>query len=246
MKLFTRFFLILLAFALMPVLITGVWLARFQLAARENARELHTQVSALFADTVEAFAADVNRSLGFAQELDQAGASRPLTGKAAGRPSDEFKILQREAAARSAFGLVSLLGPEDREYLRFADPQLFPGEYLDRSADPLIAHTRRTGHADWGAVALRGTVPFLPVAHPLADGRILYVEHSLTALRDKVRGRSVGKSGRIFMLGRDGRPLPGFDEAFPGVQWTPGTGPAAKASGWSDMVSTGQIGRAHV
>ena len=78
MKLAFRFFLILLACSLVPVLITGVWLLRFQTAARENARQLHLQMTQLAAETVESFAADVNRALGFAAELERIGLAASL------------------------------------------------------------------------------------------------------------------------------------------------------------------------
>ena len=282
MKLFARFSLILLSFSLTPVLITGMWVVRSQTAARENSRQLHLQVTKLFADSVESFAGDMNRALGFAQELERIslaaskgspsleggrsplpkgatsqgapspkgavlplpkggprpGAPRPPAAKPAGRPSDEYKILQRAAAGRSALGLVSLIGPDGYETVRFADAQAYPATgYEDRSSDPLVAQARATGKAAWGRVVLRRGTPFMPIVHPLPQDNILYVEYSLAALLRRFQEQAVGKNGRLLLVDESGKPLPGFGGDFPEPGWG-GLKPQPDASGWLDTVAT--------
>ncbi len=233
MKLFARFFLILTAFSLLPVLIGGVWLVKSQSAARENARQLHLEVTQLFADIVESYAGEMNLAVGFAQELERVG----LIGNSS---ATEYKILQREAASHPSLGLVSLIGPDGRETVRFADPQNYPSSsYADRSADPLIVRVRSTGLADWGQVIVREGTPFMPIAHPLPKEKILYVEYSLAALHHRFLAQSIGKNGRLFLTDKTGQPLPGFDDKFPNPRWR-FDGPASDSLGWVENAATSQ------
>ena len=237
MKLFTRFFLILLSFALLPVLVTGIWLARSNAAARENARLLHQTVTRLCADSVDAFAGDMNRTLAFVQELAPINllTGAAPKGRKGRRQLDEEGILQRAAATYPVLGLVSLLGPDGRETIRFADVQAFPtGGFEDRSGDPLVRRVRASGQAAWGRVADRRGQPYLPVVHPLPAGKLVYAEYSLQGLRRRISGLALGKTGRLFLVDEAGRPLPGFDEDYP----EPVLGPWHDPSGWADTVAT--------
>jgi signal transduction histidine kinase len=246
-KLSLRFFLILLAFSLVPVMVTGVWVLRSQTAARENSRQFHLQMTQLAAETVDSFAADTNRSLGFAQELERVGlVASQGKGRRSSFPkgtadvgSDEYRILQREAANHPGLSLLSLLGPDGRETLRFADSRLYPAtDSEDRSADPLVREARTSGLAAWGKVQLRRGEPVLPVVHPLPQGRLLYVECSLSQIFRRVRDRSLGAQGRLFLIDEAGRPLPGYGGDLPEPRWPQGTGPRAEAAGWSEDVPT--------
>src|SRR5437870_4657199 len=124
MNLFTRFFLILLAFALAPVLATGVWILNSSAAVRENAQQLHRQVAQLTADTVEASALEINRGLSFVEDI-QLNAGR--------NPALDYKLLQRAVITHPSFVLLSLLDASGRETQRLADVTLFPRlSYEDR------------------------------------------------------------------------------------------------------------------
>ena len=251
MKLSLRFFLILLVFSLAPVLVTGLWMIRSQAAARENSRQLHIQISAFGADAVETFAGDMNRSLGFAQEIEHIGLTEGLgqpegpaksprrRGKGTSSGSqDMFLILQREAVNHPALSLVSLVGPDGRETVRFADARFYPASvYEDRSTDPLIEQMRRTGRAAWGRVVLRQGHPLLPIAYPLPQNHALYIEHSLEQLFHRIKEQHIGKTGRLFLLDETGQSLPGFGDDFPEPSWGK-SGPALETSGWIEAVST--------
>jgi signal transduction histidine kinase len=244
-KLAFRFFLILFAFSLVPVLVSGVWLLRFQTAARDNARQLHLQMTQLAAETVESFASDMNLSLGFVQELERVGLAATLGPTASRRKraapthglgSEEYRILQRAAADHSYLTLVSLLGPDGRETARFADSRFYPSvEYEDHATDPLVKTARASGRAAWGKVRLRQGQPVLPLVHPLSLGRTLYVEGSVTGLFRRVRERTLGKEGRLFLLDESGRLLPGFEGDYPEPDWS-GSGARSDAPGWADSV----------
>lgn len=231
MKLVTRFFLILVAFSLVPILIGGIWLVKSQAAARENARQLHVQATKFFGDIVESFAGDVNLSVGFVQELERVG----LVG---GSSANEYKILLRAASTHPSFGILSLIGADGRESVRFADPQKYPSiENEDRSADPLVTQVRTAQTAEWGQVVLRKGTPFIPIAHPLPKGKVLYVEHSLAALCHRFQDQSIGKGGRIFLVDGAGQPLPGCGGDFPNPSWKE-KGPSTALSGWLEDVAT--------
>ena len=77
MNLFTRFFLLLLLFALAPVLATGVWMLSSNEAVRGNARQLHQQIAQLSAENVEITAGELNRALSFVEDLER-GESRKI------------------------------------------------------------------------------------------------------------------------------------------------------------------------
>jgi len=242
-RLTVRFTLVLLGFSLTPVLVTGLWLLRSQAIAQDNARELHLQVTKLFADVTDSFAADINRALSFVQELERINEGTPSLGRGASRSvavprlPDEFRILQKAAVEHSALGLVSIVGPDGKETVRFADAQAFPSGYEDRSSDPFLAQARKTGRAMWGKVALRQGRPFLPVLHPLSRDRMLYAEYSIEPLLRRFNAQTVGKAGRTLLLDEDNRPLPGFRDDFPEAGWK-GPGPLPEASGWLDGVPT--------
>src|SRR6185503_15184142 len=103
---------------------------------------------------------------------------------------------------------------------RLADAVLSPGSaYEDRSSDPLVTRARASGHAEVGKVELVGGTPVLTVAHPLADGRLLYAGYSLKRLWERLDGLKVGASGRLLLLDGSGRPMPRLAEGFPAPAW---------------------------
>src|SRR5262245_45734948 len=101
MNLFTRFFLVLLGFALLPLLAVGTWVLGSNEAARENSRRLHEQMAGLTADSIESAASEMNRALGFVGDLERTG------GK---DPGFEMKVMQRAAVARPDFVLLAIIG----------------------------------------------------------------------------------------------------------------------------------------
>ncbi|MBI4386324.1 MAG: hypothetical protein HY551_02980, partial [Elusimicrobia bacterium] len=230
MKLFTRVFLILLLTALVPALGTSLWLIRSNTAVRENARLLHQQVTLLFADIVESAAGEMNRVLGFVEDLERAGA---------GNSQLEFRVLQRAVASHPALALVSLFDASGHETNRMADPQLFAQDFqVESVAQPLLAQARATGRVSLGVVELREAVPVLPLVYPLSDGRVVYAQYSFKTLWRRVRNQQVGPSGHLLLLDASGRPLPNLAADFPGNDW-PGFPPASEeASGWADRIAT--------
>ncbi|HEX4048998.1 MAG TPA: hypothetical protein VH309_14230, partial [Elusimicrobiota bacterium] len=148
MKLFHRFFLILLAFSLVPVAAMGLWSLSTRQAVRDNARFLHGRLAALVADSAERTLEQVDRTLGVAQDLEIAR----------GQEKIELPALQRAAAADPEVALISVLNAAGVEGERMVDPEIFPdASPRDRSSEPLVAEARRTGRLRIGApVVVKG------------------------------------------------------------------------------------------
>lgn len=231
MNLFTRFFLLLLLFALAPVLATGVWMLGSNEAVRGNARQLHQQITKLSAENVEITAGELNRALSFVEDLERGEARSP---------AHDLRLLQGAAARHSAFALISVLDSSGREVLRMADPDLFPGQaYVDRGADPIVRRVRETGRYAIGPITMVEGRPLIAVAHPLPQGRSLFAFYSLSGLWKRINRLMVGTSGRMILLDADGRKAPAIAESFPDPAWT-GPGPLTGESGWLENIATGQ------
>ncbi len=227
MKLFARFFTILFLFAVVPILLVGTWLLGSNEAARGNARALHEQLVRMSVDTVESMGADLNRSLAFVAELGRSG------GKYA-----DLQVLQTAAAEHPSLVLLSVLDKTGMETVRLADEKLFPQEtYEDRSKDALVLRAKEKGHAQVGKVQLIGATPVLFIAHPLADGRLLYAGYSLKRLWERLDGLKAGASGRLLLLDQDGRPMRRLAEGFPVPGWN-GPGRLSGDAGWLDSLQT--------
>lgn len=229
MSLFTRFFLILMGFALIPVLATGIWILNSNEAVRENAKLLHQDLVSLAVEAVEIAVVEINRSLGFIEDLERNNKKDPTL---------DMKILQRAAATHPSFALLSLLDVNGMETIRIADPQIFPQiEYVNRSSETIVRQVREQGKASVGRVTQSHGTPLVSIAHPLADGRSVYAVYSLKTLWKRIKNRKVGKTGRIFLIDEAGHPLPGISDDFPEVHW-PGPGPLPDEAGWLDNIRT--------
>lgn len=229
MKLFTRFFLILFLFALTPLLTLGVWLLSSNEAARTNARKMHEQFAQLSADSVEAAAVDLNRALGFVEDLERSGLANAY---------NELLVLQRAAATRPALLLLSILDDKGLERVRFSDQDIFAATgYQDRSKDPLVVQSRRTGHIAVGPVRIVGKQPLIFVVHPLIDGKLLYAGYSLKRLWERLNRMRIGEHGRMLLLDARGHPLPGLSEGFPAPGWK-GIAHLQGDSGWIEKTLT--------
>ncbi len=227
MNLFARFFLILLAFALFPVLVLGVWIFSSTAAVRDNARSFHQELASITSDSVDSYVAEMNRSLAFVEDLER------------DRKQDsarDFRTLQRAAAVHSSFLVLSILDPVGHEVMRLADPNLYPlPEFADRSREPAVQEMRLTGRIALGRPRLVKGMPILPIAHPLPNGRMLYVEYSLRPLWQRINKLKVGASGRLMLVDAGGQPLPGMSPgAVPSWKKSPFSGP----SGWLERIRT--------
>ncbi|MDX6771182.1 MAG: ATP-binding protein [Elusimicrobiota bacterium] len=227
MKLFARFFLILLAFALLPVLAMGAWMFTQRQALADNARALHTRMAVLAADVAERTAEQLNRALVVVEDLDRSRGSENL----------ESSALRKAAAADSSVALIALLDKNGQETFRVADPEYFRSEELaDRSREEAVVERLRMNRLMLGSPYLANGMAMLPAAHPLVDGRTLYLAYSLRGLGrrlDKLSKAAVGR-GRILFVDSAGKPVPGLGDAPPAKDWTLA---GRDKEGWLDDVA---------
>lgn len=218
MNAFARFFLLLTAFGLLPLGGALAWFSRSNAVVRENARAFHSQLADLAAESVEAAAAQMNRSLGFALELGEGRLSAER----------EAAVLQR-AVVEGSWLMAELRAPDGRRLLGFSDARARPALEDDEAAwAPLTAEALSSGKVALGA-ARAGAVLFVPVVYPLADGRLLRAAYGLEGLRRRLAGLSGGRGGRVVLADARGALLPGFSGA---------TLPAAAGRGWREDVSS--------
>lgn len=212
MKLFARFFLILLLFSMLPVLALGVWMLTQRQALADNARALHSRMAVLAADVAERTAEQLNRTLVVVEDVDRARGSGKL----------ETAALRKAAAADPNVALVALLDRTGRETFRLADPELFRADELaDRSGEEAYRERARMNRLWLGAPYVAGGVAVLPAAHPLVDGRTVYVAYSLRALGRRLARLSKGAAGRgrLLFVDAEGRPVPGLGDEPPVGDW---------------------------
>lgn len=212
MKLFARFFLILLAFALLPVMAMGVWMLTQRQALADNARALHTRMAVLAADVAERTAEQLNRALVVVEDVERARGSAKL----------EEAALRKAAATDPNVALIAMLDASGKETSRFADPEYFrPDELADRSKEEAVVERGRMNRLMLGSPFVVNGVSMLPAAHPLVDGRTLYVAYSLRGLGRRLAklAKAAEGRGRLLFVDAEGRPVPGLGEAPPTKEW---------------------------
>jgi signal transduction histidine kinase/HAMP domain-containing protein len=210
MKLFYRFFFILLAFSLLPVAGMGVWVLSSRQAVHDNARYLHGRVAAIVADSAERTLEQMNRTLGVVQDLELAH----------GQEKVEVPALRRAAALDSEVALISILDKSGFEIQRLSDPDIFPSTtHLDRSTETLVVEGKNTGKLTIGSPFMVGKKTLVPVIHPLIDGRALYMVYSLRGLQRRMRSFGDGGRGKVLLVNSDGKPVPGLGDEPPMPDW---------------------------
>jgi len=207
-KLFPRLFLILMLFATLPLAGLGGWMLSGRRAVRENARVMHGRLAALTGEQAERTLEQLNRALGVVEELDRARGLARL----------EEAAVRRAALSDSSIALMSLVDAGGREVVRVADPDLFSTVPEDRSGDPALRESKKTGLVSLGAPVSAGGRAFVPAVHPLADGRSVYLVYSLASLAKRMQ-RITTNAGRLLFVDAEGRPVPGVGGPPPAADW---------------------------
>ncbi len=210
-------------FAMLPLAGLGTWMMFGRRAVRDNARVMHGRLATLTAEQAERTLEQLNRSLGVVEEIERARGLARL----------EESIVRRAAIADTAVALMSIVDASGSEVMRTADPDMFTSEREDRSADPAVLEARKTGLVSLGAPRLVLGRAVVSAAHPLADGRCLYLLYSLDGLARRMKRISTS-AGRLLFVDAQGDPIPGVGGLPPAAGWR--WPPSAAGESWLDDV----------
>ncbi len=239
--------MILLAFALLPAVLFGLWTINSNAAERANAKRFHLEIAKLSAQMAETTAAEMNKSLGFIEDLENGSKSNSAR---------DSRVLEQAAAGNSKLEYLSLFDSSGKtEFPPILDPDLYnlssperqrisqgrtgrSASGLDRAlSDALMAAAKKSKAAQIGQVVFRKNVPMIPVAYPLSGGRCLYIEYSLKDLWSKLSAIKVGQSGRLILLDSNGKKIAGIAPKFPSSHWI-WSGNLNQESGWNSNLKS--------
>jgi len=199
MKLTTRFLLILLGIAVLPLLLSVGWNIYQYNSSVASYFELHKGLSRLSAVNVDEWFLNTNRSLAFLYEIEN-----PLQAK----KLDEARVIQQAARINSDIMSLSLLDREGREQFFLQSDKVREKRSLASYAVALSSKARDSGIVTSGEVLCVKNQAYFPLAYPLVDGRVVVFHFSMDKLLGKINSQHTGRSGRVFVSDGKGRPLP--------------------------------------
>jgi two-component system phosphate regulon sensor histidine kinase PhoR len=211
MKLTTRFLLILLGLAVLPLVLAVGWNIYQYNSSVSSYFELHKGLSRLSADNVEEWFANINRNLAFLYDIEN-----PLQSKKV----DEGKIIQQATRINSDIMSLSLLGGDGKEQFFLQSEKVREKQSLAAYAVEVSSRARDSGAIASGEVLCVKGQAFFPLAYPLVDGRVAVFHFSMDHLLGKINSQKTGRSGRVFLADAQGRPLPCQD--MKGLDYAPG------------------------
>ncbi|MCM2267479.1 MAG: ATP-binding protein [Elusimicrobiales bacterium] len=204
MKLTTRFLLILLAIAVLPLLLTVGWNIYQYNSSVASYFELHKGLSRLSAVNVDEWFLNTNRNLAFLYEFEN-----PLRGKKV----EESQVIQQASRINSDIMSLSLVAKDGKELFFLQSETVKERQSLAGLQAALIARARDSGIVSTGEVLCSRGQAFFPLAYPLVDGRVVVFHFSMDKLLGKINSQKTGRSGRVFIADGQGRPLPCQDMA---------------------------------
>lgn len=199
MKLTTRFLLILLGIAVLPLLLSVGWNIYQYNSSVASYYELHKGLSRLSAVNVDEWFLTTNRSLAFLYEIEN-----PLQAK----KMDEAKVIQQAARINSDIMSLSLLSREGREVFYIQSDKVREKKSLASYATAVSSQAHESGIVTPGPVLCVRGQAFFPLAYPLVDGRVVVFHFAMDKLLGKINSQQAGRSGRVFVSDGQGRPLP--------------------------------------
>ena len=199
MKLTTRFLLILLGIAVLPLLLSVGWNIYQYNSSVASYFELHKGLSRLSAVNVDDWFLNTNRSLAFLYEIEN-----PLQAK----KLDEARIIHQAARINSDIMSLSLLDQEGKEQFFLQSEKVREKRSLASYALELSSQAHVTGMVTSGEVLCVRGQAFFPLAYPLVDGRVVVFHFAMDKLLDKINSQLTGRSGRVFIADGLGRPIP--------------------------------------
>ena len=199
MKLTTRFLLILLGIAVLPLLLSVGWNIYQYNSSVASYFELHKGLSRLSAVNVDEWFLNTNRSLAFLYEIEN-----PLQAK----KLDESRVIQQAARINSDIMSLSLLGKDGKEQFFLQSDKVREKRSLASYAVALSSRARDSGIVTSGEVLCVRAQAYFPLAYPLVDGRVVVFHFSMDKLLGKINAQHTGRSGRVFVSDGKGKPLP--------------------------------------
>ncbi|HCC48679.1 MAG TPA: hypothetical protein DEQ38_11280 [Elusimicrobia bacterium] len=210
MKLTTRFLLILLGIAVLPLVLAVGWNVYQYNSSVASYYELHKGLSRLSAANVDDWFLNTNRNLAFLYELEN-----PLRG----RKVDEAQVIQQAARINSDIMSLSLLGKDGKELFFLQSEKVKEAKSLASYAVELSTRAQESGVVSTGEVICLKGQAYFPLAYPLVDGRVVVFHFSMDKLLGKINSQQAGRTGRVFISDGQGRPLPCQD--MKGLDYTP-------------------------
>ena len=210
MKLTTRFLLILLGIAVLPLVLAVGWNVYQYNSSVGSYFELHKGLSRLSAVNVDEWFLNTNRNLAFLYELEN-----PLRG----RKVDEAQVIQQAARINSDIMSLSVLDKNGKELFFLQSEKVKEKKSLASYAVALTTRASESGVVSTGEVVCLKGQAYFPLAYPLVDGRVVLFHFSMDKLLGKINSQQAGRSGRVFISDGQGRPLPCQD--MKGLDYTP-------------------------
>lgn len=198
MKLTTRFFIILLMVAVVPLLLSVAWNIYQYNSSVASYYDLHKGLSSLTAANIDEWLASTNRNLAFLYEVEH-----PLAKKV-----DDIKIIHQATRINSEIMSLSVLSPQDKELYYLQSEKVVADRPLASYQDVLVKQVRESGAVASGAVLCLKGRAYFPLAYPMVDGRVVVFHFSLDKLFAKLNSQKTGKSGEVFITDKRGEPLP--------------------------------------
>lgn len=199
MKLTTRFFLILLFIAVVPLSVSIVWNLRQFKSTTESFFELHRGLANLASSNVEEWFAGLNRSLAFLYEIDSPVSSHRV---------NEMKIIQQATATNSDIVALNMISKEGIDSFSLQSEKIKSEKPLIAYQENLIKDARTTGKVALGEVICINSQPYFPLAYPLMDGRTVLLHFSLDKVWRRTNFEQTGKTGKVLLVKTDGSVLP--------------------------------------
>jgi signal transduction histidine kinase len=199
MKLTTRFLLILLAIAVLPLLLTVGWNIYQYNSSVTSYFELHQGLSRLSAANVDEWFLNTNRNLAFLYEFEN-----PLRGKKV----SEAEVIHQAARINSDIMSLALMGKDGKELFFLQSEKVKEPKSLALFQEKLVAQAKESGIVTPGEVLCVKDQAYFPIAYPLVDERVVVFHFTLDKLLGKINSQRTGKTGRVFISDGQGRPLP--------------------------------------
>ncbi|MBU2574897.1 MAG: PAS domain-containing protein [Elusimicrobia bacterium] len=198
MKLTTRFFIILLMIAVIPLLLSVAWNIYQYNSSVTSYYDLHKGISSLTAANIDEWLAGTNRDLAFLYEVEH-----PLAKKV-----DDIKIIHQATRINSEIMSLSVLAPDNKELYFLQSEKVKADRPLASYQDALVKQVRESGIIAPGKVLCLKSRAYFPLAYPMVDGRVVVFHFSLDKLFSKLNSQKIGRTGEVIITDSRGQPLP--------------------------------------